>query len=180
MISHQPWIGPEHETGIGGKRLAIVGYSHYVDGLDSPEVTIDVVKNEIAQQGAHRFFQRIASAFDLNVVDFLNRVTFFNFVPFAIGTGTERFAHHDVAIERSANQRLLRVCADAGVQCAVVFSSKAWSAIARHAGSHECIRSDPSKWVSRTTIGDLQLVGTRHPQGASNDTLRTAVEEALR
>jgi len=31
MIEHTPWVGADYGLGIGGQRIAIVGYSHHRD-----------------------------------------------------------------------------------------------------------------------------------------------------
>ena len=42
-ILFRPWVGAEYEKGIGGKRLLVLGESHYSDTAD-PELTQIVMK----------------------------------------------------------------------------------------------------------------------------------------
>ncbi len=49
-MEHVPWIGAEYSNGSGieGQKIAIVGFSHYSDNLDSATYTKDLIKSCIS------------------------------------------------------------------------------------------------------------------------------------
>jgi hypothetical protein len=82
-IQHIPWCGSNYGKGIEGRRVCIVGYSHYKDNgeLDTDGFTVGVLEDVI--RGARRiaFFTQIKNYFAFKEHgEFWNRVLFFNYV----------------------------------------------------------------------------------------------------
>ena len=85
-----PWIGSRYALdGIGGKRLLILGESHYGgDSCHYPEFTTEVIRDMALQKGRLPFFSRIQrlviggrGGFSVEErADFWHRVAFYNFI----------------------------------------------------------------------------------------------------
>lgn len=90
MRTFNPWIGRSYGTdGIGGKRLLILGESHYGgDGCHYPEFTTEVIQGMALEQGPLAFFSRVARLVvggrggfsETEREDFWQRVAFYNFI----------------------------------------------------------------------------------------------------
>jgi hypothetical protein len=84
MVEHAAWIGPDYErsdTSLGGQRLAIVGYSHWlVDGWeDTNEATRDCVSKVMSGELRKAFFTQVRDYFGYdNHTIFWQQVMFFN------------------------------------------------------------------------------------------------------
>lgn len=47
-INYLPWVGPDYEKGINGKKIMALGHSHYCDdGSDDEKFTINILKGYI-------------------------------------------------------------------------------------------------------------------------------------
>lgn len=91
-IHFRPWVGDNYEKGIGGKRLLVLGESHYSD-TDDPELTQTVMKKLFDYKlGAGEYeswmktftvFERAMTGRELSgeeSVAFWNSVLFYNFI----------------------------------------------------------------------------------------------------
>lgn len=178
-IEHKPYVGENYENGISGKKIAIVGYSHWSDGeFPDTEYWSDfTIKQVFSGKWSPNFFSSIRNNFGYSDHrSFWTRVLFFNYVPWMIGTGNERFASINEAEAVAAKARFLNVIDDYKPDIVFVFSLKThigelglgfkpmpaplamFSDAKRNANGHE------------TTI-----VRLRHPQGASAKELRAAI-----
>jgi hypothetical protein len=74
-IVHLPWVGNQYKSGINGKRIAIVGYSHWKGNDDPDEDNEDVTKVVLDKvlEGKYSnitFYNKIQSYFGRESVDF--------------------------------------------------------------------------------------------------------------
>jgi hypothetical protein len=181
--SHNPWRGIRYKRGVGGKRVCIVGYSHYKGEAeeDDPELTNRVVKNIISGHWRKAFFTQIRNCFGFSDhADFWNRVDFFNFVPEVIGNFSEKYKFaSDEQISR-ANQRFVSIVRERRPQVVFVFTRKGWSSLRTFLGG---VRPWGSRGFEHTRypLGGTtcDVLGLRHPQGASNAVMRSAIRRAL-
>ncbi len=94
MRTFDPWVGSRYATeGIGGKRLLILGESHYGGaGCHYAAFTTEVIEEMALVKGRLRFFSRVQrlvvggrGGFSLQErEDFWQRVAFYNFIQTAL------------------------------------------------------------------------------------------------
>ncbi len=94
MRTFNPWIGSRYSTdGLDGKRLLILGESHYGgDGCHYPEFTTEVIQDMALEQGRLAFFSRVARLVvggrggfsEAEREDFWQRIAFYNFIQTAL------------------------------------------------------------------------------------------------
>jgi hypothetical protein len=110
QFTFHPWIGVEYGTlGIHGRRLLIVGESHYqskpgdVDAATQCTLTLQVIERAIRGDAGFSFYSRIAHAVsgeELNTPEhrsrFWKRVTFYNYVKRLLNTSGERPTNSDL------------------------------------------------------------------------------------
>lgn len=186
-FEHSPWVGKDYKS---GKRVCIVGYSHYTDQRESdrPSLTNDVMKKVLAGNfGDTSFWSSIPSYFDQggsskHVRVFWNSVLFFNFLPQAVGT--EMFATGSKEQHEAARKRFNRVMEQYKPVRVFVFSKKAWEALPpMEEESHGGIlprtgRGD--QWGTYSFNGSPVIaVGLRHPLFASAEEMKGRVAAAL-
>ncbi|WJH41236.1 hypothetical protein N7E02_12405 [Aliirhizobium terrae] len=95
-VIHRPWRGDLYEQGIEGRRVMIVGNSHWLgeDEPDDSEVTEEVLEKVVSGDYNIAFFNHIRDYFGFTThSDFWSRVLFMNYAPWAIGEGEKRYAH---------------------------------------------------------------------------------------
>lgn len=106
-VRFRPWVGPDYEKGVRGKKIMILGHCHYCkDGSDGEEFTIKIIEGYIRwiQQGHPlerdekgrikdlwtRTYRAFAKAFlgyesdEDEVSMFWNRVLFYNYVQVSV------------------------------------------------------------------------------------------------
>jgi hypothetical protein len=114
-IQHIPWCGSNYGKGIEGRRVCIVGYSHYKDNgeLDTDGFTVGVLEDVI--RGARRiaFFTQIKNYFAFKEHgEFWNRVLFFNYVLDCVGDFGDRYKTASYDQISRANFRFRRIIMD--------------------------------------------------------------------
>lgn len=127
QIEHQPWL-PTNDEGIEGQKIAVIGYSHYVDGPDRTSTTTDVLKAVV--QGSYRsqFFENIQDYFGFGSdASFWNKVIFFNFLPDAIGPKSEKYAIGTPLQLKRGRDRFIRIMDAERPEKVFVFTSKGWN-----------------------------------------------------
>ena len=113
MILIKPWIGKFYGQGLDGKKILIVGDSHYGEETDlSEEMTIEVIRRfcnvepKTWQQESITFYTKIAtlllqkeSAYEVSweqLGDFYNRIAFCNFLQGLAGDSPYGYATEDM------------------------------------------------------------------------------------
>jgi hypothetical protein len=189
-IEHKPWVGSLYKTvGINGKRIAIVGHSHWGD-----DCTIKVVSHVITGEYKIWFFSSIRNYFGFSDnADFWNRVMFFNYLPHSVGTEEQRYNSGTKEQIERAKTRLLRILAEEpSPQKVFVFTDnermgKGWSTFPETreeegGNSPMQLGAEFGKFSWGTYhIGDhiVMAFGLRHPQGASGKQMRHVVQHIL-
>ncbi len=86
-----PWVGQHYKDGIGGKRVLILGESHYGDkGDETSEFTRLIIENHGIKKGKHRIYARIkvliagGGLSDPQRDEFWQKVAFYNYIQTAI------------------------------------------------------------------------------------------------
>jgi hypothetical protein len=184
-ITHAPWR-PTNKKGIGGQRIAIIGYSHHSDG-DREGLTREVILGVIEGEYKIRFFTSIRKYFEFDdPEDFWGRVLFFNFLPERIGTKNEKYGTGSGEQTRKAIERTLRILAQEKPDKVLFFTTKGWRAfretIEKSAGPlTPLLQKSPEPAWGRYTIGNHQVLicGFRHPQGAKTQDMRNQVRAFL-
>lgn len=180
-LEHKPFIGADYEQGINGKKIAVVGYSHWheVKHSDHADWSLITMKKVITGEWQPRFFGAIRNNFGFSSHrEFWNRVIFFNYVPTMIGTGTERFetAADDEAM--IANARFVRIVDEYRPDLVFVFTKKTqlgalqWGFKPLAAPFRGFARATRT-WEGHTS----QIVRLRHPQGASGKALKGVISQ---
>ncbi len=86
-----PWIGKDYfSDGLHGKKIFILGESHYADTLTSNQFTINIIEKQINNQQTIKFFNKIErllsdheQTYQMNQTDrehFWNNVVFYNYI----------------------------------------------------------------------------------------------------
>ncbi len=174
MVEHTPWRGPSYKTGIGGQKLAIVGYSHYLqpDDTDDDDFTRQVIIKDVLDRKRDLFFfNQIAGYFGMDL-DFWQHVIFFNFLPACIGFVEDKFREgtpHQLALGKV---RALKVINDEKPDKVFVFTKKGWLAFPPTDQSFP----PEFRWGTYQLSGHpVTACGLRHPQGADGEMMRKAV-----
>lgn len=182
-IVHKPFRGSEYESGINGKRIAIVGYSFWHDGEypDNEDWSSFTIGKVISGAWKPKFFSTIRNSFGYtNHNDFWNRVLFFNYVPTMIGTGAQRFATATPEESATANTRFQQILDEYRPDLVFVFTKKT------HLGGlgwgFRPLGEPLQAFVEaeRAENGYVSKVfRLRHPQGANGKELKQAVAYAF-
>ena len=138
-----PWVGSRYEQGFKGRRLLILGESHYPwkdedrelsDPLP-PEVTRDYVRGVIARKAVGDFWKQIEQA-HLNVErrelppsgdEFWHSVAFYNFVQVPVGIGPRQAPKRSDFV--AARPAFLGVMRALNPQRIVVCGKRLWGAM---------------------------------------------------
>jgi len=187
---HDPWLGKEYETGIGGQRIAIIGYSRWngeAGGVDSPSFTNTVLRAVVSGAERHNFFDHIRNYFGLSDhEEFWSRVIFFNYLPECIGGPDSRFGRGSDEQNERANERFLGLLGRYVPQKTVIFSSKTWGALPpfrktlrfRPDGLEKAVLKDPCG-TYESNGHTVAAFGLRHPQGAPKEQMCEAVRRII-
>ena len=175
---HIPWVGDRYREGIGGRRMAIAGYSHWdADDADSTHRTIRKVMS-----GCWRiaFFDSIRDYFGFaDHPGFWPRVTFFNFVPTTIGSQENKYGWATAEQVTLGQARVLEILATQRPDELFVFTRKGWNAfpptIEDELGTAG--KNQPHGWHTyRLRDGTpVRATGLRHPQFARKQDMIEAV-----
>jgi len=193
MVEHRPWVGPTYGTGINGQRICIVGYSHHRGRgeSDSDDLTEWVVRQVIeGELGRNSFFPPIAGYFGFTDHGaFWDRVMFFNFLPDCIGETDQRYGTGGTDQTARGKERFLRIIREARprLEKVFVFTTKGWRDLPRtieeEAGKERIPFGAEFPEFSWGTYaaGDhiVMAFGLRHPQYASKELMRSAVQQIL-
>ena len=92
-LEHREWVGEEYALGIGGQRVAVMGFSHWGEpDEDCASFTEDVIA-AVCTGSSHAFFDHVQRYFGFDGrAAFWSKVAFFNYLPDLVGTGENRYA----------------------------------------------------------------------------------------
>jgi hypothetical protein len=190
MIEHTHWRGPTYCMGVGGQKLAIVGYSHYLQrgATDDNNCTTQTVKDVLDGGYSLAFFNLIAGYFGMDL-EFWNHVVFFNFLPTCIGFEDDKFREGTAEQTELGKVRALKVMNAEKPDKVLVFTQKGWHAFpktdeetAKLGGTTPLGDSFPPefRWGTYRLSGySVTACGLRHPQGADGQTMRQAVRTIM-
>jgi hypothetical protein len=179
IIEHDPFKGQRYEQGIQGKKVAVVGYSHWRDGEqpDQTDFSLLVMDNILKGVWSPQFFGSIRNYFGFsNQEKFWSSVLFFNYVPALIGTGDQRFCTATDDDANRANARFERILDEYKPDLTFVFTKKTQLG-ALNLGFKPLPKPFQNfVQTARTSHGHTsQIVRLRHPQGADGETLKQAI-----
>jgi hypothetical protein len=181
-IVHLPFIGTAYKTGIRGRKIAIVGYSHYYDDLkqDSENFTRECIQKTVDKVWKPRFFSSIRNAFS-HTDDglFWNSVIFFNYVPTMIGTGADKFGRIADTSVMAANARFFQILDQFHPDLIFIFTKKV--ALASLGLEFVPMHAPMSNFLfarRQSENGEQRIYRLRHTQGAKKADLRAAIETA--
>ncbi len=193
MIEHIPWRGQNYKLGIGGQRIAIVAYSHHRkrDEDDHDGFTENVVRDVISGKlKGDALFSQVMGYFGYDDKEtFWNLVMFFNFLPDCIGVNDQRYERGAEEQIQRGKERFLRIIREKEPPHKVlVFTRRGWDVFPRtsqeEAGKARIpLGTNFPKFSWGTYTHDDHIVmafGLRHPQGASGQLMRVAVQHILK
>jgi hypothetical protein len=193
MIEHTPWRGQNYRLGIGGQRIAIVAYSHHrkPEEDDHDGFTGSVVRDVITGKlKGDSLFAQVMGYFRYDhQATFWNLVMFFNFLPDCIGVTDQRYEKGTKEQIDWGKERFLRIIREKyPPHKVVVFTSRGWRDFPRtsqeEAGKARIpLGTNFPKFSWGTYACDDYIVmafGLRHPQYASGQLMRLAVQHILK
>ncbi len=185
-MQHKPWVGSQFETGISGKKIAIVGNSHWLDELDEDNSeTTNFVVSEVSSGafGNIAFFSQIRDYFGFQShADFWDRVLFFNYAPRSIGLGNQRYDHLTSEMAEEAKLRFFDLASTHRPDRIFVFSTKIrWALPPLKFSSMDTPLKSAKQAVLLEGDATSPLVYLlRHPQGASKQEMTETVSQIMR
>lgn len=184
MILHEPWIGPGYDKGLIGRRLAIVGNSHWHEEgePDSVDCTRIVVGKVISGEYADiAFFSQIGDYFGARRGgDFWNRVVFFNYAVRSIGTREQKYNSIPSAMKGEAIQRFEAIIAETSPTDVFVFSrSIVWALppLALKKASYPYAAARSGQLAEGQPLPRIHIL--RHPQYAPKALMTETVSQML-
>ena len=174
MIEHKPFVGDAYLSLPAGQRIAIAGFSHYVDGEpDHCDVTRDVVGDVANGFRAPwtRFFTAIMQAFgETDPGRFWAGKLFFNILPSSVGSSLERFSLGSIEQHAAVEKRFRALLEEYRPDRVIVFTSKGWWLLPKEDAGDPGLPRE-AVWY-HYKYGRTLAYGLRHPQGASAGALR--------
>jgi hypothetical protein len=181
VIEHAAWVGSDYRLGLGGQRVAIVGWSHFGDEGDEDVGTIGCVNRVISGEWKIRVFTQIRDYFGYNDHgSFWPRVMFFNYLPSLVGGPEERFGDGTPEQRCKAKERFKRLIRENAPAKVLVFTSRRGAFPPRD--NPQSLGPDfPQFSQCKYDIGGhpAPTFFLRHPQGARRDVMRRAVKYVL-
>lgn len=185
---HTPWVGERYAEGINNQRIALVGYSHWLDEgeMDAADATVNTIRRVISGElGFDRipFFVQIRNYFGFeNHGEFWSRVLFFNFLPECVGGPERRYEPGtDEQIARG-RERFREILAKYRPHKVLVFTARGWQECPQTREEEAGVACLLGPGFPRFTWGTYEheghtvmAFGLRHPQFAQAELMRRAV-----
>jgi hypothetical protein len=196
-VTHEPWRGRSQDEGVRGKRVLLVGYSHYCSDaaqLLDPQLTVDVVSRVVTGEETHGFWASIMHYFGFeDAADFWHRVGFINYVPGPIGMEDQKFAAATELQLAGAAERLLDTMDAQEAEVSIILSTKAsWTfkkqiSTFAHVIKPLLLPADPlvradyvfEEVVAHRGVRRYRVILACHPQGAHGKTMESMVAAVL-
>lgn len=185
MVEHIPWVGKDYEAGIGGQRIAIVGWSHWCSEghVETDAETVECIKNVIDGTWNIPFFTHIRNYFgfsDSGHGAFWPKVLFCNYLPACVGDESERYKDGGVQIPR-AQERFLSLLRKHSPQKVVILTSR-HGAFPGTDRDLQPLGPEFPKFQYKMYEGDgyqAPAFFLRHPQGATGSVMRQVIQEHI-
>lgn len=182
-IVHAIWKGEEYADGLEGRRVMIVGNSHWLseNEQDTDHETVKVVGKVVSGEwGDIRFFCHIRDYFGFRQhSDFWKRVAFMNYAPWSIGRGHQRYAQLGGEMVPAAKERLRREVERANPDLVFVFSKKIRWALPEMSYRAETLPLPDSHVASLPGVPSTRVILLRHTQGAPKAKMIETVVSAM-
>jgi len=185
-VEHDVWEGADFEKGIAGRRLIIVGHSHYtheaVHTVDTPEFTRKVVGPVVAGTCRVPFFTAIAGYFGYEPEVFWARVAFFNFIPNLIGSVDQRSSKGTPEQISAGHARAIRILNALRPDLVFVFSQAAWTEFPPTVEEENRTQDLPPGPLRSFRLNDgstIGICGMRHPLGAPKGKMKDLVTRVM-
>lgn len=182
-IVHAIWKGEEYADGLEGRRVMIVGNSHWLseNEPDTEGETLKVIGNVISGQWRDiDFFNHIRDYFGFRQhAEFWKRVAFMNYAPWAIGLGHQRYAQLGGDMVPAAKERLRREVDLLKPDLVFVLSKKIRWAMPEMSYLNEALPLPDSNVATLPTSPSTRILLLRHTQGAPKAKMIETVAAAL-
>lgn len=189
MIEHIPWPDERPTLGLNGRRIALVGYSHWrkQDEADTDEFTRDVIQTVLEDKcrRALQLLRVLPTYFGYGPTDpaFWNHVTFFNYLPECVGVTEEKFRHGSPSQIERAKARFLRILSNIHADKVLIFTSRSWALpqTLEQKSGHENIPLGvefPDFWRGSYEVSEGRIVHAfklRHPMTAPSKLMQDAI-----
>lgn len=184
MIDHNPWMGPNYKEGLDGQRIAIVGYSHWLEKgkEDNVDATIECIRSVQSDEWKIAFFTQVRNYFGYNNHEaFWGRVMFFNFLPCCVGTEGERYRSGTPEQRTIGQTRFLRLLGEKLPQKVFVLTGRHWAFPVTSDSPKKLGLNFPNFSCGTYGFENDHVVAffLRHPQGANKNLMMNAVKNAL-
>jgi hypothetical protein len=182
-VVHTTWTGTDYSDGLEGRRVMIVGNSHWLSENedDTDRETIKVIENVVSGHWHDiAFFNHIRDYFGFSQhADFWKRVAFMNYAPWSIGLGHQRFAQLSGAMVPAAKERLNREVAQLAPDLVFLFSKKIRWALPDMTYRDEVLPLPDSRVGTLPDAPSTRVLQLQHTQGAPKRKMMEAVAAAL-
>ena len=190
-LEHREWVGEDYSSGIGGQRVAVMGFSHWGELDEDRACVTEEVIAAVCDGRSHAFFDQIQRYFGFGQrAEFWSRVAFFNYLPDLVGTGENRHAWGRQDQHDRARVRFQQILDRRQPDKVIVFSMKAWDSMPAFRPADPSGRSlgrdgeFPRSFGWGTYDAGLDghvtaAFGLRHPQGALKEIMVNAVRRAM-
>jgi hypothetical protein len=180
-VSFLPWIGDNYEKGRGGRKILVLGDSHYSwagsgDINQQPECTRDLVEEQISGAYSKRFWTNISATF-LNELpslsqkkEFWHSISFYNYLQSSAGNGANSIPKQD---QWKASERpFLEVINTLHPDLVVVLGNRLWNHLPEILRSN-IFQFDHSKFSRNAcrynySTGSILIIHFPHPSRAYN------------
>lgn len=184
MLQHAPWVGHDYHQGINGRKIAIVGNSHWhgPGEVDHQCVTIDVLTKVVSgEYGDIAFFRQIRDYFGFTEAsEFWQRAAFFNYAPRTIGPAEQKYGHIPFEQLEEARQRFRAILAELQPTDVFVFTKKiVWALPSIEFENHDYALSSARTGCLSDGVSDVRIHLLRHPQGAKKQLMIDTVAEQI-
>jgi hypothetical protein len=169
-VVHTTWTGAEYSDGLEGRRVMIVGNSHWLSENedDTDRETIKVIENVVSGHWHDiAFFNHIRDYFGFSQhADFWRRVAFLNYAPWSIGLGHQRYAQLSGEMVPAAKERFGREVARLAPDLVFVFSKKIRWALPEMTLRDEMLPLPDSRVGTLPAAPSSRVLLLQHTQGA--------------
>jgi hypothetical protein len=156
---------------------------------DSRGLTKQVIAGMIDGSCDFKFFNQIRAYFGFEDNAFWNHILFFNFLSECVGSPDERYKRDTPGQEKNANDRFLNIIKKERPHKVLVFTKRGWSTLppCREEVDGQDLRALNRENFPGFHFGTYDVsghivtaFGLRHPQGASHELMRRAVQHIVK
>jgi hypothetical protein len=164
VLFFEPWIGKRHSEGFAGRRVLLLGESHYLDGegYEPRTFTTGVIQRWAITGPTAPYFTRICRLILGGAIPslvertaFWNSVVFYNYVQAWVGTGPRQ--RPTPANWATGEVGLRSVMTAYSPQVMIVLGADLWWHVAR------TLAPTPGKFVGTFSSGTTTIAAVHHP-----------------